>query len=386
MTSSILSDMSSPPGTVCCVLCRGVVAYRGGDATRFNNHMNYEHGAYFDIDFLLAACLMNNEERDAVRNVMSDKMKMVPEPVEQQHPIPPLFIKEPSSFVSPFSRKSDTKPTLKMSTPNKRKVIELGSKEVVANNITIKEEKKPEEELNQKIQFECGECEKVFSTRKSFQNHQSRKGHGSKRRRLESPSSSFVKQEDPIDKDILDKVATLDELSNESSSESSNWRSLISNASAEDAIKTLIGLGGEEEYDEDADDPMEEGSDCDPQDTSEKEIINEEVDFSASAYFKGNPHTLGKLTDKGYSLDQFSTVDNNLPEGWKVKETTNILRNGRKDTKREYLSKDKRVLKTGLAVLEFMRITENFTAKEIIAVAQHISVPFAKVEKYILSL
>ena len=69
-----------------------------------------------------------------------------------------------------------------------------------------------------------------------------------------------------------------------------------------------------------------------------------------------------------------------------MKETTNILRNGRKDKKREYLSKDKRGFKTGLAVLEFMRITENFTAKEIIAVAKHISVPFAKVEKYILSL
>jgi hypothetical protein len=29
-------------------------------------HMNYEHGAYFDMEFLLAACLMDEEERKAV--------------------------------------------------------------------------------------------------------------------------------------------------------------------------------------------------------------------------------------------------------------------------------------------------------------------------------
>merc|ERR1712189_113613 len=66
-----------PPGTVCCLLCRGMVAFRNGDPTRFNNHMEYEHQAYFDIEFLLAACMMNEEEREAVRNVMSDKTSVI---------------------------------------------------------------------------------------------------------------------------------------------------------------------------------------------------------------------------------------------------------------------------------------------------------------------
>ena len=82
-----------PAGTVCCLLCRGVVAYRNLDINRFKEfiililliiilivlrfqaHMNYEHGAYFDMDFLLAACLMDDEERKAVRNVMELKHK-----------------------------------------------------------------------------------------------------------------------------------------------------------------------------------------------------------------------------------------------------------------------------------------------------------------------
>ena len=75
-----------PAGTVCCLLCRGVVAYRNLDMNRFlehiiiiliniillrfQAHMNHEHGAYFDMDFLLAACLLDDKERKAVRNTM----------------------------------------------------------------------------------------------------------------------------------------------------------------------------------------------------------------------------------------------------------------------------------------------------------------------------
>jgi len=384
-----VSELSSPPGTVSCMLCRGVVAYRGGDTTRFNNHMNYEHGAYFDIDFLLAACLMNNEERDAVRNVMSDKMRVEsPAPSEQQQPIPPLFIQDPSI---PLSHSATSKPSsskLKNSTPQKRKFNEVFStkEEAVTEEVIIKKEKKSEEvEVNQKIRFECGECDKTYPTRKSLQNHQHRKGHGSKGRSA-GPSTSLVKKEDPIDQDILEKVATLDELSSSETSSESDFKTLISTASAEDAIKTLIGLSGagEDDYEEDADDPL----DCNPLEISDSEEKEDEaeVDCSESAYFRANPHTVGKTTDKGLSEDQFNTIDNKLPDGWKVKETINVLKNGRKDKKREYLTKDKKVLKTGLAVLEFMRITEKFTAQEIIAVAKHISVPFTKVEKYILSL
>merc|ERR1719319_812171 len=64
-----------PPGTVCCILCRGMVTYRNLDVGRFASHMQFEHGAYFDMDFLLAACLMDEEERKAVRNVMELKHK-----------------------------------------------------------------------------------------------------------------------------------------------------------------------------------------------------------------------------------------------------------------------------------------------------------------------
>lgn len=54
------------PGTVCCLLCRGMVIYKDGDKSRFKNHMNNEHGAFFDIDYLLASCLLEMDQKEAV--------------------------------------------------------------------------------------------------------------------------------------------------------------------------------------------------------------------------------------------------------------------------------------------------------------------------------
>ena len=69
-------------------------------------------------------------------------------------------------------------------------------------------------------------------------------------------------------------------------------------------------------------------------------------------------------------------------KGWKIKEITRVLKNGRRETKRFFLTRDHHVLKTGLAVLEFMRLTGAFTAKQIMDIARHLSVPVSRLEKY----
>ena len=56
----------SIPNTVCCLLCRGTILYKNGDKTRFKAHMNNEHGAFFDHDFLLASCMMEAEQKETV--------------------------------------------------------------------------------------------------------------------------------------------------------------------------------------------------------------------------------------------------------------------------------------------------------------------------------
>jgi len=58
------------PGTVCCILCRGMVIYKDGDKARFTAHMANEHGAFFDISYLLASSLMEDEQKAAVARVV----------------------------------------------------------------------------------------------------------------------------------------------------------------------------------------------------------------------------------------------------------------------------------------------------------------------------
>jgi len=61
------------PGTVCCLLCRGLVIYKGGDSTRFRAHLNNEHGAFFDVDYLLASSLMDAEQKAEVASAVQVK-------------------------------------------------------------------------------------------------------------------------------------------------------------------------------------------------------------------------------------------------------------------------------------------------------------------------
>ena len=63
------------PGTVFCILCQGIVAYKKGDTKRFDDHMNIEHGAYHNLKYILAGCLMNVEERNIVAEIVEERQK-----------------------------------------------------------------------------------------------------------------------------------------------------------------------------------------------------------------------------------------------------------------------------------------------------------------------
>ena len=52
--------------TVRCLLCRGLVIYKSGDITRFTAHLANEHGAFFDIEYLLASCFMDEGQKEAI--------------------------------------------------------------------------------------------------------------------------------------------------------------------------------------------------------------------------------------------------------------------------------------------------------------------------------
>jgi len=59
-----------------CFLCKDLIPYNNNDKTDFTRHMNNEHMVDFGIDFLLAACLMEEEEREAIQEVVEDKFQI----------------------------------------------------------------------------------------------------------------------------------------------------------------------------------------------------------------------------------------------------------------------------------------------------------------------
>ena len=56
-----------------CILCQGLVAYSKGGRSRFDDHMNVEHGVSANLNFILAGCLMTQEEREVVAAIIEER-------------------------------------------------------------------------------------------------------------------------------------------------------------------------------------------------------------------------------------------------------------------------------------------------------------------------
>jgi len=416
--------MTLPPGTVSCMLCRGVVAYRNGDATRFTNHMNHEHGAYFDHEFLLAACLMNEEERDAVRSVMAAKTashQTSSSSSSSPDTTPVPQISSPRTIEGLEEDNIIKTPQSKRKRPEKEVVEDDAEKPLAVKAESISDV--IEAGSDKKVMFECEECHRSYSSRKSLLCHYTKMGHGPKSKTSSPGIPTPARSATP-------PPASSPSVSSSSSTFfdalQKSWKSVIEDAGSktaktkdstsveyaikhEDLVSKVATLDEEAEDTPDTNDDNEDPDDpgypdtqnkeSEPMETETDETAEEESDPLAelpkkdveveanvekSKYFKANPHTFSLPTDKeqGMSVEEFTTEDQKMPKGWKIKEVTRVLKNGRRETKRFFLTRDHHILKTGLAVLEFMRLTGAFTAKQIMDIARHLSVPVSRLEKY----
>merc|ERR1711994_231381 len=60
--------------SVSCILCRGSILYFDETGLeKFSRHLQFEHGARHDFDFMLAACKMNESEKLALVSVFNKK-------------------------------------------------------------------------------------------------------------------------------------------------------------------------------------------------------------------------------------------------------------------------------------------------------------------------
>jgi len=68
-----LDENDLPSDSTLCLLCNGILAYKGEDRDRFYNHMKFQHGAFFNLEFIKAGCLMDEDEKTAVIGIMEKK-------------------------------------------------------------------------------------------------------------------------------------------------------------------------------------------------------------------------------------------------------------------------------------------------------------------------
>ena len=57
---------NSPPGTIFCLFCRGVVSLKDEKLEKFKKHMQDVHEIYFEHEFILAGSFLKEEEKENI--------------------------------------------------------------------------------------------------------------------------------------------------------------------------------------------------------------------------------------------------------------------------------------------------------------------------------
>eukprot|EP00088_Acartia_fossae_P056098 TRINITY_DN65292_c0_g1_i1.p1 TRINITY_DN65292_c0_g1~~TRINITY_DN65292_c0_g1_i1.p1 ORF type:complete len:266 (-),score=75.10 TRINITY_DN65292_c0_g1_i1:4-693(-) len=96
------------------------------------------------------------------------------------------------------------------------------------------------------------------------------------------------------------------------------------------------------------------------------------VDLSTSRYFEKNPKVVA--TARGKALTLFDDIPEGLPVGWKLRNVEVNTKSGDKQMSKHFLAPEQKVLKTGLAVVEYLRIKGEHTQEELEQIAKKLNV------------
>jgi len=122
---------------------------------------------------------------------------------------------------------------------------------------------------------------------------------------------------------------------------------------------------GNVEFNENAKKEVKEEKETDDQPMDDIPISN--IDTSQSKYFQKNPNVFANA--RGKSLKLFSEEALGLPDGWKMRSIEREGKDGTKATSiKHYLTTDQKVLKTGLAVIEYLRLEGKLNPDQLLEV------------------
>ena len=414
------------PGTVSCLLCRGAILFRDGDRSRFYAHMNNEHGAFFDLDYLLASSLMDQTQKEVViRNVFQteshDTQETLGEAAEDGgHSLKRERTEDDAEMDSEYMGKRinmggdtavvqptnnddlrylhsgvetnmnqsyDEQEQLYYSVTEEPQVADTNLQaEETAAAVRIqdnKEEKtaqiKTEKGGGERFECQVEGCGRSYTNKSNRITHE-RKAHGllGKRSKVKNIKKEEVSNDPPLDQDQMSAAEpVLEEAAEslESMQEEPRQEDITDNVDPMSSFLTDTSLGFE----------SSENMETSTMEIPAEETVNHEqsrpetvakIDLSSSKYFERNPKCIAIA--RGKSLALFEDTPDGLPEGWRMRNVEVTTKTGEKSTIRHYLSPEQRVLKTGLGVIEFLRVTASVDQETLEDMARKLNIPDKK--------
>jgi len=135
--------------TLSCILCGGTIDYKNQDPTTFRNHMKDQHGAFHQIDYILASCFLSKEELGKVAR--RPLVELGAQELEEVEGLQETLAEDLESPQESLGGKRDAE-EMNVGTPTKKrkyaKAKEGGHGEV-----------------------KCDHCEKKYSSKNSLANH-----------------------------------------------------------------------------------------------------------------------------------------------------------------------------------------------------------------------
>ena len=349
-----------------CFLCRGYVLYKDGDLERFKAHLANQHGAFFDIDYLIASCFMEDSQKLAVsKPIMESLNSEIPVKQETVENSDKTKIKKEKTSKAKTPKDKSTKvkkeKPLKVKKEKSSKVKKpKAAKDVEPSEVEVSDEKASAEEPYDSSVMSVSDADASFSSAADSL--------------LEELNNELNSLDSSMDVTIEDtETSTLDEENTEDQPQ------LESKKKGKKKIEKGSNSAGDSRWE----------ALCEV-------LAKQGIDITKSAYFS---KTKQVLSSGEKFQEKFTDTVPCLPENWKFRTVdakdkgkvgiTNILYIImvifflflKVVVHKHFLSPEGAMMKTTMAVVEYLRIEGKLKPDEILEVAKNLKVGSRKLQK-----
>merc|ERR1711936_974714 len=314
--------------TIRCFLCKGYVPYKDGDSTRFKAHLANQHGAFFDFEYILASCFLDDSQKQSIAQPTLDSLKTEILPNGNDEP------KENSKVKKEKASKSKKKKA--------QKAPEQAG-DVVQSVAGEQDHPSPGPGVSLKEQVEMTFNAAADSLLEELNME------------LESLDSSMDVTVDENEKSLdYGENSALEENNDEGSEPVVTKKKMRkksekgSNTSTDSRWKTLT-----------------------------ESLAKHGIDIAKSSYFS---KTRQVLSNGEKFQDKFTEVLPGLPDNWKFR-TVDAKDKGKVVVHKHFLSPEGALMKSTMAVVEYLRIEGKLNNEEIMEVAKTLKVGQKKLQK-----